>query len=32
MEYYFKSSYHFRNPYNLNIRGPRWKEIDLKKN
>ena len=22
MEYYFKSSYHFRNPYNLNIRGP----------
>ena len=23
MEGYFKSSYSFRNPYNLNIRGPR---------
>ena len=24
MEGYFKSSYSFRNPYNLNIRGPKW--------
>ena len=23
MEGYFKSSYHFRNPYNMSIRGPR---------
>jgi hypothetical protein len=22
MEYYFKSPYHFRNPYNMSIRGP----------
>jgi hypothetical protein len=22
MEGYFRSSYHFRNPYNMNIRGP----------
>jgi hypothetical protein len=33
MEGYFKSSYHFRNPYNLSIRGPGlWKEINLKRN
>jgi hypothetical protein len=30
MEGYFKSSYHFRNPYNMSIRGPGlWKRKEI---